>query len=274
MMRMKIVIISLIVFLYEVQSENPIFVGGDYSDRINNKEQSSCFEYKKEDNKIILNLCNQNYKCPIQSYLPTENENIKCEAKDLTGNSIEGESCKDPKDCASNKCVDGRCVGLSGNEQCIDHLQCAKETFCSSVGKCESLKTENSECSTDFECQTDLLCFNGKCTKMFSQPLGTEVEKEKENSLMCTSGLAVNINQKYICSSIQMKENVLLLLIFVKLKFHMKNLKMEMINFLILIFLVKRLLVLILLKIKKNMLVHYQMKMNNINLLLKNIKKH
>ena len=122
---MRILIICLIVFLYEIHSQDkfPNFKGGKLNERSEHKEETSCFKYKKEDNKISVNLCNKDYRCPIEWYLPLEDINVECIPKDLTGNSIDGESCKDPKDCASGVCSDeGKCVGFSEGSECVDHL--------------------------------------------------------------------------------------------------------------------------------------------------------
>lgn len=143
------------------------------------------------------------------SSLSTQNASeilLKCDPFNI--GKIEGYFCRTNEDCASKKCINNKCIGLTENsfcffsEQCTLGLYCDKEnkTQCS-LGKCLKLKKLNEECNTALNnCDSDLYCYNNKCIQLFSLSIGSLVDDYR----LCKTGITYydKKNKSKKCSKI------------------------------------------------------------------------
>lgn len=144
-----------------------------------------CIKAVLTENPNIINY-KINMMCPNSSVCPAyfSKENVECTER-VERNKVDGETCEMSSHCASNKCINRKCMGLgimspcNINEECERGLYCGKqEGKINNIKNCLNQKKEGEKCESEYECGINKGCHTKlkKCVTYFSLPEGENVD--------------------------------------------------------------------------------------------------
>lgn len=137
--------------------------------------------------------CESGKFCPFK--VDATND-VQCEIRSTKFGRYEGQPCKNNIDCASNDCVDSKCLGKAEGQPCDTNSQCRVGYFCgtkdlsSGIKNCLKQRELNSPCENDEDCQNNMGCLNDKCYEYFSIKTGTFIKNG--NWKLCETGKVYN----------------------------------------------------------------------------------
>jgi hypothetical protein len=153
---------------------------------------------------INVKNCPEDKICP---YVVDNSRNLECSPKPIAFNRYDGQACTNNTHCASNDCINNKCLGKPENSPCNQNSECRIGYFCgtkdisSGVRNCLPQRGLNSTCENDEDCFNNMGCVKNTCVEYFSLPIGSQIENASWK--VCKSG---KVHNGY-CVSLKLIDN-------------------------------------------------------------------
>ena len=202
--------INFLLFIFSLISiiclETPIEESCQKIECSQNLPLDTCI--KVESTTSLLKPCPESQICSYEIEDPIIDSKCKDQSKDyIPFKKLPSLPCKENKECISDKCVEGKCIGVNDGEKCKNSHDCNYGKTCRKEGdenKCLAPVKEGEKCEKDTDCELNCGCKEGKCTKYFSlnnweKTGGTDYLNDFN---FCKSGY---VNEVGICMNISLK---------------------------------------------------------------------